>query len=448
MNQYDRLTKGPIVSTMIRLALPLMATAFVYLAYTLTDIFWIGRLGVEQVAATGTIGYFIWLADSLVQLTRVGVSIFASRAFGENDVIKGYRTIWNGLVFSVVLALLYASGFYIFQSPLILFFHLGPQATQYALDYLSVVIFAFPSIFINPILSASYNSLGNSKIPFLFNSIGLFMNILLDPLFIFGGFIIPQLGIRGAALATTIANFFVTTLFFLHLHVKLDFFKEFSKIRRIEFSLWKKMLQLGFPSSAQNAFHALISMVLTRFVAFSGDVAVAVYSTGSQMESLTWLTTEGLAFSFTAFIGQNIGAKAFDRIRSGIRIALLMSLTAGSIGSFVLIAFRHQLFGLFVANSEETVRLGAIYLLILGISQVFMGVEIGTTGIYHGLGETTIPSLIGIVFNALRIPLSLLLMPSYGAIGVWAAISISSICKGILVPLFLKGTFKRKVIGF
>lgn len=106
-NRFD-LTQGPIIPTLIRLSMPLMATAFVQMAYNLTDIFWIGKMGVEQVAATGTIGYYIWLASSVVQIPRIGVSVLASQSFGKKDLAKVQRIVENGLQMALALSITYA----------------------------------------------------------------------------------------------------------------------------------------------------------------------------------------------------------------------------------------------------------------------------------------------------------------------------------------------------
>ncbi|MCQ9210591.1 MATE family efflux transporter [Granulicatella seriolae] len=443
-NRFD-LTQGSIIPTLIRLSMPLMATAFVQMAYNLTDIFWIGKMGVEQVAATGTIGYYIWLASSVVQIPRIGVSVLASQSFGKKDLAKVQRIVENGLQMALALSISYASFLYLARGPLIGFFHLSENVANYANEYLSIILLGMPFVFMNPILSTTYTSIGNSKTPFRINALGLLANILLDPILIFGLGPIPSLGVKGAALATSLANLLVTTLFLLTMRREYELLSRVRIQAKTDWELWKRMAKLGFPSSLQNSIHAFISILLTRLVAKSGSAAVAVYSTGSQIESINWLTTEGVSFALTAFVGQNYGARLKERTLTGIRLGLRLMISIGLVATILMVVGRNFWFTLFISDSQEALRLGAIYLLILAASQMFMSLEIGSTGIFHGVGETRAPSMVGIVFNLLRIPLALLLLPYYGAIGVWVAITISSIIKGIVNPILLKQFLKKKI---
>lgn len=432
------LLKGNVMTILLGLAAPLMATAFAQMAYNLVDIFWIGRLSVKAVAACGTAGYFWWIGEAVVQAARVGVSVKSSQAYGANDMKKSQEVIASGLQLTIFLSLAFAAIILFFQDPLISLFHLSKEVNEMAKQYLEIVALGMPVIFAVPTLSSAYHSTGDSATPFKLNVVGLVTNIIIDPIFIFSW----HLGVRGAALASVTANLVTVILFFLHMHFFHPHLKKVPWLRWPGLSAYLEMLRLGLPSGAQNGLHALISMYLTRLVAKFGPIPVAVYSAGSQMESLTWLSAEGIAFGLTVMVGQHVGAKAYERLKVVIRKGVFLTFVAGTLGMMVLVLGRHSIFPFFIQDSQEALRLGAIYLVILGASQIFQGVEIGTTGVFHGFGQTKLPSMVGMSLNLLRIPLALLLMPYYGAPGVWMAISFSSVLKGIMNSALLKHYLK------
>ena len=169
-----------------------------------------------------------------------------------------------------------------------------------------------------------------------------------------------------------------------------------------------------------------------------GAIALAVTSIGSNIESISWVTTEGFASAITAFSGQNFGAGLSSRIEKIFYTSMKSVGTIGILATVILITFRNHLYKLFVPGDMEAIALGASYLFILGLSQFFMSIEIGSTGFLNGLGETRLPALINTLLNISRIPLSLILMPSLGPAGVWWAMTLSSVVKGILLYILAR----------
>ena len=175
-------------------------------------------------------------------------------------------------------------------------------------------------------------------------------------------------------------------------------------------------------------------MLIGRIVAVAGPVAIAVQKVGSQIESISWMTAGGFASALTAFVGQNYGAKRMDRVLKGYKSTLLISCILGLFTTIVLIVFGEKLFSIFI-NETEAIKQGADYLRILGYSQLFMCIEITTNGAFYGMGKTITPSIIGIIFTGLRVPLAMFLfnIELLGINGIWWSISSSSIIKGILL---------------
>jgi len=432
------LTSGDIFRTLTVLALPIMGTSFIQMAYNLTDMMWVGKIGSNAVAAVGTAGFFLWLADAVITLCRIGAQVYVAQSLGERNQENAKKYAENSIQLTLIFAVLYSFLILILRHELIGFFNLeDKEVIDEAVVYLSIVASGLIFTFINPIFTAIFNGAGISRIPFIINAIGLVTNMILDPILIFGIGPFPEMGVAGAALATVLSQVVVTVIFIVSLkkHDEIYYFK-INIFTRAEFQKFKAIIKLGFPVAAQEGLFALIAMVIARIIAAYGPTAVAVQKVGSQIESLSWMTAGGFSTALGAFVGQNYGAKKYDRIIKGYKSALISSCSIGALATILFIFLGGPIFSIFLSE-KEAIDMGVVYLQVLGISQCFMSLEITTQGAFNGLGRTSIPSAVGIIFNALRIPAAWLLSgyTPLGLNGIWWAISISSVFKGTVLSL-------------
>lgn len=438
MRENLNLIEGEISSTLAKLALPIMGTAFIQMAYNLIDVMWLGRLSTNAVAAAGTAGYFMWFGEGLVMISQIGLGVTVAQSYGRREYDKAREYVSNGIQLDLFIAILYSLILYIFSRQIIGFFNIEDiEVYNMSVNYLKIIALGMAFHFLNPVLSVILNSSGNSVTPFKINTLGLLVNIILDPLLIFGLGPIKGLGVEGAALATILSQAIVFVIFIilgkssdrLYSHVKLFTRPDFSHVKRI--------VKLGFPAFLQISAHSGISMILTRIIAEFGAIPIAVQSVGSKIESISWMTADGFSAAISAFIGQNYGAEKYDRIRKGYRKGMEIVGGIGIFATLLLIFGARPLFKIFIPNDPEALEIGVNYLRILGASQFFMSVEIGTAGSFNGLGRTLTPSVVGVSLNAFRIPLAIFLSgyTALGLNGIWWSISISSILKGTILPL-------------
>lgn len=436
LSQKTDLVNGNILKSLVSLAIPIMGTSFIQMAYNLTDMIWIGRVGSLAVAAVGTAGFFIWFGQSFILLSKAGAEIGVSQALGRNNSDDARNVATNSIQLNIILAILYGLFLILFKSPLIGFFKLNsPEVVSMSETYLFVVALGMVSNFINPVLTGIFNGSGNSKVPFKINTVGLIFNMVFDPLLIFGFGPIPEMGVLGAAIATVLAQFVVTMLFLREMKkenlelFKINIFKKFDK------KYLSKIVKLGLPVALQNGLFSSFAMIIGRIIAVHGDTAVAVQKVGSQIEAISWMTAGGFSTALSAFVGQNYGARKHDRIFKGYFIAIGVVSIVGVFATALLIFGARPIFSYFIPE-EEAIKMGIVYLKILGVSQLFMCLEITTTGAFNGFGKTAFPALISIIFTGLRVPAAMILSKPemLGLNGVWWSISISSIIKGILLP--------------
>ena len=435
MDKKIDLTEGGIVEKLVKIAIPIMATSFIQIAYNLIDMMWVGKNGSNSVAAVGTAGFYPWLAMAFVMFSKIGGEVKVAQSMGEKNTKEVKSYIKSSIELNVILSITYTLVLILFNKQLIDIFNLGDlEVITMSRQYLVILAIGMIFYFINPVFTSIFIGLGNSSIPFRINTIGLIANIILDPLLIFGFGPIDALGTNGAGIATITAQIIVTCVFVGYIiKNKIEYFKV-KYFRNIELEYFKTLYKLGLPVAIQNALFTLISMAMGVIVASFGPVAVAVQKVGSQIESISWMSADGFASALSTFTGQNYGAYKFDRINKGSKIGLIGALIWGSITTLVLVFLGDIIFRAFI-NEPDAIIKGVDYLKILGYSQLFMCIEITITGILKGLGRTYIPSVTSIVLNLARIPMAIVLSKPdiLGINGIWWSISISSIFKGIIL---------------
>lgn len=432
-NQGIDLLNGPIFASLTGLALPIMATSLVQMAYNLTDMAWVGRVGSQAVAAVGTAGMYTWMSQGVVMLAKMGGQIKVAHSLGEKREKEAAVYAQGALQMGILFAVLYGLAATAAARPLIGFFGLSdPETIRSAQVYLKITcgLILFP--FLNSILTGIFTARGDSKTPFKANFMGLTVNMILDPVLIFGIGPIPRMEAAGAALATVTAQIVVTLCFIAEARKEKEFFSHIRLLKITPWSYINTIIRLGLPAAIQNLLYTSISMVLTRFVAAWGDVAVAAQRVGSQIESISWMTADGFAAAINSFVGQNYGGKQYGRVKKGYQSAVLVMFVWGTICSLLLIFQAEPIFRLFI-NEAEIIPLGVDYLVVLGISQMFMCIELTTVGALSGMGKTFLCSVISITLTSARIPLALILgQTGLGLSGIWWAFTISTVAKGIV----------------
>ncbi len=435
MRARTDLTSGEITGKLIKLAVPVMGTSFIQMAYNMADMAWIGRLGGLEVAAVGTAGFYAWLSFGFMILAKIGTQVNVAQNVGRNQYEKAGRYATAGIQAVIIIGILFATTALVFRESLIGYFNIGDDyVNSLAVQYLSIIVFGLVFNFVNEVFSGIIIGAGESRVPFKFNAIGLTVNILIDPILIFGLFGLPALGVRGAAFATAFSQFLVTLIFIVHLYKANYPFFEFNIFR----GFYKKEIienaKIGLPVSIQSLLFTFFSMNIARIIAVWGPIPVAVQRVGGQIESITWRTSEGFSAALSSFTGQNYGAGKKERVKKGYISSLKIMGIFGAFTTFLLIFFAEEIFSIFIPE-RQSLLIGTEYLKILGLSQIFMSIEIMTQGAFAGFGKTIPPSIVSVLFNGLRIPLALILSKSslLGLNGVWWSISITSVLKGIII---------------
>ncbi len=442
ISQIKDFTQGKITSQLLHLAMPLMAMGFIQMGYSLIDLIWVGRLGSKSSAAVGTIGMLMWMMNSVALISKVSAEITIGQSIGAKRLDKASVYASHTTTIALLIGVFFAIIFFTFPDLIISFFKLAPEISSEAKEYLLIVSLGLPVMYLTLNFSGIYVGAGKSKIPFYFNASGLILNIILDPLLIFGFGPIPRMETRGAALATLISMLLVLLLFINHMIREKGPFR-FPFLIRLRRNYTINIIKLGLPVAAMNVFYSFINMSLARIASIhGGHLGVASQTTGGQIEGVTWNTSQGFATALGSFVAQNYAAQRMYRAEKAFISTLKIM---GVIGFIVTVAFLflgEEIFSIFIPE-EAAYKAGGEYLAIMGVSQLFMMLELTTQGMFNGIGKTTPPAIISIVFNFIRIPLALILASIMGVSGVWWAISISTIFKGTILLLWYLSLIKR-----
>lgn len=428
------LTQGPILRQLYNLAIPIMGTSFVQMAYNLTDMAWVGRLGSESIAAVGSVGILTWMASSIALLNKVGSEVSVGHSVGMQDAKMARNFASHNITISIIISIILGTIFFSFSRGIISLYGLSDSITFNAVNYLKIISTALPFVFMSAAFSGIFNACGRTIVPFYINGVGLIMNMILDPLLIF----VFHMGTNGAAIATWIAQFTVFILFVYKLKFKKALFNGIPFIVSLKKEYTKKILKLGVPVALLNTLFAFVNIILGKSAsAQGGHLGLMTLTTGGQIEAVSWNTSQGFSSALSSFVAQNYAAGKKNRIIKAFQITIGLASFFGLLSSFAFILYGNVIFSIFVPEVEAYTT-GGRYLTIDGYSQIFMMIEITTQGMFYGVGRSLPPAIISIGCNYFRIPLSIWLISlGMGLDGIWWSISITSIMKGIICIIWL-----------
>ena len=442
----QNLTEGSIFKVLMKLSLPIMASAFLATAYSITDLAWIGTLGSGAVAGVGVGGMYVWLSQGLCTLSRMGGQVPMAQELGKGNLEEAKKYAVTSLWLVALFGIVFGAVCFFFTDALVAFYNLDSAKTiTYAKMYLQITCGLIIFSYIGHTLTGLYTAQGDSKTPLKANFIGLVTNMILDPVLILGVGPFPRLEVTGAAIATVFAQILVTAvlIFDIYRPKSKNLLKTAAIFKFPERSYLKTILKIGTPSALQSSLYCAFSMVLTRMVSAFGDGAIATQRVGGQIESITWNVADGFAAALNAFSAQNFGANKMDRVKKGYSISASAIAVWGSLIGVLFILFPEGIANIFF-HEPEVVAIAIGYLTIIAIGEPFMCVEIVSSGAISGLGNTKLCSLISIICTGCRIPLAYVLSnTSLGLHGIWWALTLTSVCKGIVFMLAFKKVSKN-----
>lgn len=372
-SKRNDLTQGDIAKTLTKLTIPMIFGIFGIVAFNLADTFFVGQLGTSQMAALTFTFPVVLVLNSLNHGIGIGASAIISRAVGENDQNKIIRLSTDSLSLGFTFAVIAMILGQLTIHPLFKLLGADDVVMIHIVDYMRIWYAGVPFIVIPMIGNNALRALGDTKTPSIVMMVAAGVNIVLDPLLIFGIGIFPELGVSGAATATVIARFttFTVSIYMLAIREKVI------SLKLIHFKTlmesWKKILFIGLPNAISRMIMPFGMGIITGLISGFGTSAVAGYGIATRIEYFALSIIAALSSVIPVFVGQNFGAKKIDRIKTVVVKSEKFSIISGFLIASLFMLAARPLSYLFT-ESEVVSDTIVIYLKIVPLGYAFYGV--------------------------------------------------------------------------
>ena len=420
----QELTHGPVMKTMLRFAVPMILGDLLQQCYNIADTLIVGRfLGENALAAVGSaFSLMTFLTSILLGLSMGSGTVFSIR-FGQKDktglkegILASFALL--GIV-TVILNLLIFAGI----DWIIWFLRTPDQLVKMMKDYLLVIFTGLIGIFLYNFFASLLRSLGNSVIPLAFLAVSAGMNILLDLWFVAG----LNRGVAGAAEATVISQYVSGIGIAVYTKIKFPHLLRRDENVRLRISRVKEIANFSALTCLQQSIMNLGILAVQGLVNSFGTTVMASFAAAVKIDAFAYLPVQDFGNAFSIFIAQNFGAGKTDRIRKGIRSAVLTSVSFSLIISLAVFIFAEPLMSLFIdAGETAVISEGVRYLRIEGAFYALIGILFLLYGLYRALGKPGMSVVLTIISLGTRVALAYALsaLRFFGVTGIWWSVPI------------------------
>jgi len=422
-----RLTKGPVRGHLSAMTMPMVWGILSIILFNLADTYFVGQLGTAELAAMSFTFPVTFFFVSIAIGLAAGASSVVARMIGEGDRQRVRRHATDSLLLALVTVLIFGSIGYLTIDPLFTAMGATPDSLPLIRDYMEIWYLGMIFIVIPMVGNGVLRATGDSKFPSYVMMTAAGINLILDPILIFGLFGAPRLEIEGAALATVIANAgtLIAGLYVLHGRERLLTVR-IGSLQMLARS-WGRVMHVGLPAALTNTVTPAATAVITALIARHGDAAVAGFGVAARIEALALIVMFAMSSVVGPIAGQNWGGGLYGRVRELLRLVFKFSMIYGLGVALVLAAVAPVITAAF--NDDPAVQqVATLYLWIVPVSLALYGFQFNVAAIFNGIGMP----LYGVVLSVLRmlvlyIPLAWTLGHFHGVNGVFAAAFIANL---------------------
>jgi putative MATE family efflux protein len=433
----------PVPRALLRLAAPILASHLLRLAYQWVDAFWVRGLGVEATAAVTSSVFFLWAFQALNDMVLVGTVAYVSQFLGAGNLAAAGHASYQGLRASAVIGALGIGVGIGLARPLFGILTAEPGALDAGASYLRILLIGSPLFLVSLTAESVMRAAGDARTPLAVDATAVGLNLVLDPILIYGLGPIPRLEVAGAALATVIAQG-VAAAIYLRLagkHPSLPVARSLpgSPVRL------GSILRVGLPAATIALLFSAVYVAFGASAGRFGPAALAVVGMVQRLEAIEFLVAVAIGLAGSTLVGQNLGAGRPERAVAAIKTGMRwITVFAGSF-SILIVLFPHLFLAVFTSD-PEAIRIGTPYLRVIALCAVMNGLEIVVAESVLGSGHTLAVSTIFASFSLVRLPLAFL-VPEWGGIGVMGiawVITITCVIRSVVILAWAgRGTWKR-----
>jgi len=381
-----RLGDAPLGKLLLSLSLPGIASMITMALYNIIDTFWVARLGYRAIAALTIVMPYHILIIAIGAGTGIGVSALTSRRFGEGNAGATNHVAGQIFPLAVLLGSVFLAAAVFFSHTILTTCGATPDIMDYATQYLVTISFGAPFL----IFSISANNLlrgsGDAIRPMIFMIIATVINIILDPLMIFGIGPFPEMGVRGAALATTISQACAAGLNFYYIVAHKSIYRIKLAHTRLNLPILRDIYRVGFPAMIMETTESITFALFNYVISAFGSLAIAAAGLAIRIGDLAFMPMFGVAQGLLPIVGFNFGAKLWDRVWRAVKLACIGLALSMGVATVVLEIFTPQAVGIF-SDDPELMALAVPAMRITLSSLVIVGPTILFNTAFQGLSK-------------------------------------------------------------
>src|SRR2546422_3597775 len=436
------LTVGPLRPVILKLAAPAVAMMACLFCFTLIDAIWVGRLiGPAALAAGSTAGFYVWVLLSLGEMVEVGLIAVAARRHGEGLPDAAARAAGAAVLYALAAGTAVSLLGCGLTADLFRLMRVPPEVAQLGHAYLDTWLLGGPLVFGFFAVEATFRASGDTRTPFLMLTASVLLSVGLDPLLIAGLGPFPRLGVEGAATASVMVR---GGGFLIGVVIALK-----RGLIRLDAPDWRAVptiFRVGAPLSLAGVLLSLIYMWLRRFTSRFGTPALAALGVGHKVEGIGFMAISGFALSASGLVGPNLGAPPGERAPQAVRMTVGYCLLVTTATAVAFLTIPRALVGLFTPD-PAVIADGSLYLRVIALAQVGQTFEIILEGALAGAGYTLWPQVASTTLTLLRVPLAAWWSSAIGLVGIWLALCVTAVARGIVMAMFwLSGAWRRATV--
>mgnify|MGYP002639611032 CR=1 FL=1 len=438
-------TEGSVGKKLMLFALPIVLGMSMHTAYNIIDTIFIGMLGPLELAAVSLTFPLVFVFIAIASGLGVGANALIAQAVGEKNIHKANNLAEHALILSGILGVAIAALALFFAPTLFVAMGADEQVLPLALQYANIVFIGFIFMFGWFISDSILKSQGNSKTPMINLTISLIVNIILDPILIFGFGPIPAMGLVGAAVATVFSRLIALVLNFMYIYTPKSTISLALKEFKPNAECIKQMVVVGLPASASQSLTAIGYMLLMGFVGGFGSYAIAAYGIGMRLNSIAIMPIVGMSMAVTSFVGQNVGAGNFDRARKVSLLAVRITIVISLVIMAALMLFPEAVMRIFTQHFL-VIGIGKQYLSIVPVIFPLYAFYFVIIGAFMGAGKTQLAFVTNLAYWIITVIIAFFLSQSMGLRGIWIALIAGAMVEMVLVAaIFYSGQWLKGI---
>lgn len=440
----NKMGKERILPLLIRMSIPTIFSMFVISLYNIVDSYFISKISEKAFRAISFVFPIQTILIAISVGTGVGANALIARYLGMDQNKKANIVANNALTISLFLGFIVGIFGFFFSKIYFQIYTDDAMVISYGIDYMQIITVLSVFLIIQVIVEKLIQATGEMIYPMLSQFMGAFINILLDPVLIFGYGPFPEMGIRGAAYATIISQIFGALFCFAYLLKKENPIHMNVKAMALHKETIHKIYRIGGPSIVVQAIPAVLTFGLNKILAEITELAVSVLGIYFRLQSFVYMPVFGLTQATMPIIAYNYGAKSKERINDSLKYSIIISTCIMAMGTIIFIMFPHQLISIFNPTAE-IMDMGVIALRILSLIFIPSSISIVLSTYYQGLGN----GLYNLIISVLRqLVIILPLAKIFSSMGInytWYAWPIAEIFSLFISIYFAKKIYRDKV---